>query len=171
MTRRARRPLLLLLTWAVAPLSALAACSSASSVAPAIARVTIPSAARTVTLSLKYGNYRARKPPAPVTVTSPAKVRKVAGLVADQPPGPTGTTACPADDGAGLDLVFRADPGGLVLATAGVGLSGCEFTDLSVGGKLYGVGKYGAGHSTATSILQAAGLAWKLPPAEPPLPG
>ncbi|HEY1821764.1 MAG TPA: hypothetical protein VGG83_17725 [Trebonia sp.] len=166
-----RRPLLLLLTGAVAPLFTLAACSSASSTAPPAARVTIPPAARTVTLSLKYGNYRARKPPAPVTVTSPAKVRKVAELVADQPPGPTGTTSCPADDGAALDLVFRADPGGPVLATASVSLSGCEFTGLKVGGKLYGLGKYGAGPSTATRVLQAAGLAWKVPPMEPPLPG
>ena len=108
MTRNARRPLLLLLTGAVAPAFVLTACASASSTAPpappapavpaaapsesssgpsADAHGAIPAAAQTVTLSLNYGgNAGGRKPPAPVTVTSSAKVSEVAGLVAGQPP-------------------------------------------------------------------------------------
>jgi hypothetical protein len=164
MTRNARRPLLLL-TGAVASVFGLTACASASSTAPAVARVAIPAAARTVTLSLNYGgNAGDRKPPAPVTVTSSAKVSQVAALVADQPPGSTGPTSCPADDLAALDLAFRADPGGPALATAVLGLSGCETTGLTVGGKDHGLGKTGSARPLAARVLQAAGVAWKLPP-------
>lgn len=164
MTRNARRPLLLLAA-AVVPALGLAACASASSTAPAVAHVVIPAAAHTVTLSLNYGgNADGRKPPAPVTVTSSAKVREVAALVADQPPAPPGPTSCPAEDGRALNLVFRADPGGPALATAVLSLNGCEFTDLTVSGKNHGLGEYGSGRSMATRVLQTAGVAWKLPP-------
>ena len=164
MTRNARRPLLLF-AGAVALVFGLAACASASSTAPAVARVVIPAAAQTVTLSLNYGGTAGdRKPPAPVTVTSSAKVREVAALVADQPPAPPGPTSCPAEDGRALNLVFRADPGGPALATAVLSLNGCEFTDLTVSGKDHGLGEYGSGRSMATRVLQTAGVAWKLPP-------
>ena len=165
MTRNARRPLLLL-TGAVAPVFVLTACASASSTAPANARVAIPAAAQTVTLSLNYGgNADGRKPPAPVTVTSSAKVSEVAGLVAGQPPRqPSGVISCPASDGKALTLVFRADPGDPALATAILGLDGCEFTDLTVSAKYHSLGDYGSARSMATRVLQVAGVAWKLPP-------
>jgi hypothetical protein len=166
MTRNARRPLLLLLTGAVAPVFALTACASASPAAPADTHVAIPAAAQTVTLSLNYGgNADGRKPPAPVTVTSSAKVSEVAGLVAGQPPQqPPGVISCPASDGKALTLVFRADPGGPALATAVLGLDGCEFTDLTVSAKDRTLGEYGSARSMATRVLQVAGVAWKLPP-------
>jgi hypothetical protein len=164
MTRGVRRPLLLL-AGAVAPVFALTACASASSTAPTATHVAIPAAAQTVTLSLNYGgNADGRKPPAPVTVTSPAKVREIAGLVAGQPPEPPGEIACPASDNKALKLVFHADPGGPALATAVLSLNGCEFTELTVGAKDYGLGKYASGRPMAARVLQAAGVPWKLPP-------
>ena len=164
MTGNARRPLLLL-TGVVAPVFALTACASASSAAPADAHVAIPAAAQTVTLSLNYGgNADGRKPPAPVTVTGSAKVSEVARLVAGQPPLPPGMISCPASDGKALTLVFRADPGGPALATAVLGLDGCEFTALTVSAKDHTLGKYGSARSMATRVLQVAGVAWTLPP-------
>lgn len=136
MTRSAQRPLLL--AGAVALVFALATCASASSTARAVAaaHVVIPAAAKTVTLSLNYGgNADGRKPPAPVTVTSSAKVSEVAGLVAGQPPTPSGVYDCPDSDGRALKLVFRTGPGGPALATAVLGLNGCELTELTVGAK------------------------------------
>jgi hypothetical protein len=169
MSRNARRPLLLLAA-AVATVLGLTACASASSTA-VVTHVMIPAAARTVTLSLNYGgNADGRKPPAPVTVTSSARVSEVAGLVAGQPPAPPGPIACPADDGKALKLVFRADPSGPALATAVLGLSGCEFTGLAVSGKDHGLGEYASGRSMAARVLQAAGVAWKLPPIQWPAP-
>ena len=133
--------------------------------APADTHGAIPAAAQTVTLSLDYGlNANGRKAPAPGTVTSPAKVREVAGLVAGQPPAPPGPTSCPADDGAALKIVFRSGPGGPALATAVLELSGCEFTDLTVSGKSYGLGTYASGRSMAARVLHAAGVTWKIPP-------
>jgi hypothetical protein len=172
MTRTARRPLLLL-AGAVAPVFGLAACASAPSTAPSTAppvpRVAIPAAARLVTLSLSVGwNADGRKPPAPVTVSDPAKVREAARLVAGQPPVPPGPNSCPAGDGAALRLVFRADPGGPALATVVVGLSGCETTDLTVSGQDQGLGKYASGRSMAARVLQSADVAWKLPPMQWP---
>ena len=177
MTRNARRPLLLLLTGAVVSAFVLTACASASSTAPAAAsgsssrpsvdaHVAIPASAQTVTLSLNYGgNADGRQPPAPVTVTSSAKVSEVAGLVGSQPPQqPSGMINCPASDGKALTLVFRAEPGGPALATAILGLDGCEFTDLTVSAKDRTLGKYGSARSMATRVLQVAGVAWKLPP-------
>ena len=164
MTRNARRPLLLL-TGAVAPVFVLTACASASSTTQTDAHVAIPAAAQTVTLSLNYGgNADGRKPPAPVMVTSSAKVSEVAGLVAGQPPQPPGIINCPASDGKALTLVFRADPSGPALATAVLGLDGCAFTDLTVSAKDHTLGEYGSARSMATRVLQVAGVAWTLPP-------
>jgi hypothetical protein len=128
------------------------------------AHVSIP-AAQTVTFSLDYGgNADGRKPPAPVTVTGSAKVSKVAGLVAGQPSAPSGMIACPVIEGKALKLVFRADPGGPVVATAVLSLDGCEFTGLTVGAKDHALGKEGSARSLATRVLKVADVAWKLPP-------
>jgi hypothetical protein len=123
MTRNARRPLLLLLTAAVAPAVLLTACASASPTAPA---------APSGSLS---------RPSADAHVVIPA---------------------VPASDGKALTLVFRAEPGGPALATAILGLDGCEFTDLTVSDRT--LGKYGSARSMASRVLQVAGVAWKLPP-------
>jgi hypothetical protein len=125
MTRNARRPLLLLLTAAVAPAVLLTACASASPTAPA---------APSGSLS---------RPSADAHVVIPA---------------------VPASDGKALTLVFRAEPGGPALATAILGLDGCEFTDLTVSAKDRTLGKYGSARSMASRVLQVAGVAWKLPP-------
>jgi hypothetical protein len=64
--------------------------------------------------------------------------------------------------------VFRAGPGGPALATAVLGLSGCEYTGLTMSGKAYGLGKYASGRSTAARVLQAAGVGWTIPPMQWP---
>ena len=66
--------------------------------------------------------------------------------------------SCPASDGKALTLVFRADPGGPALATAILGLDGCEFTDLTVGAKDRTLGKYGSARSMAIGCSRS--LAW-----------
>lgn len=154
---------------------ALAACSGAPPARP-VARTSpqptpagadpvIPGAARQVTLSVNYGaNAHGRKPPAPVTVTDPAKVSAIAGLVAGQPPWPPGTYSCPMADGMAIDLAFRARPGGPALATAVLDLNGCGGTDLTVGGKDYGLGHPDSARPLAAKVLTAAGVPWKLPP-------
>jgi hypothetical protein len=165
----------LLLAGAVVPALALVACSSAPPAGPgtetpprpALARTVavIPAAATQVTLSMNYGwNANGRKPPAPATVTSPAKVREVAGLVTRQPPWPPGTYNCANDDGMALDLTFRAHPAGPALATAVLKRNGCGATDLTIGGKDYVLGHPDSARSLATKVLKAVGLPWTFPP-------
>lgn len=174
MTDSVRRSVPLLLAVAAAAL-ALAACSGAPPAVP-VARTSpqpapsgadpvIPGAARQVTLSMNYGaNAHGRKPPAPATVTDPAKVSAIAGLVAGQPPWPPGNYSCPMADGMAIDLAFRARPGGPALATAVLDLNGCGGTDLTVGGKDYSLGHPDSARPLAAKVLKAAGVPWKLPP-------
>ena len=175
MTSDVRRSVSLLLAMTVAPALTLTACASAApagpaartspraALAPAVAM--IPGAARQVTLSMNYGtNANGRKPPSPVTVTDPAKVSAIAGLVAGQPPWPPGTYSCPMADGMAIDLAFRARPGGPALATAVLDLNGCGGTDLTVGGKDYDLGHPDSARPLAAKVLKAAGAPWKLPP-------
>jgi hypothetical protein len=176
----------LLLAGAVAPALALMACASASAPpagpvspasptsprpAPAAAAGMIPGAARQVTLSMNYGsNADGRKPPAPVTVTSSARVGEVAGLVAGQPPWPPGAYSCPMSDGMALVATFRAATGGPALATAVLALNGCGGTDLTVGAKDHSLGRPDSARPLAARVLKAAGVPWKLPPSYwPPL--
>jgi hypothetical protein len=172
----------LLLAGAVVPALTLMACASAPRAAPvtsaspifpaspaspalAAAAAVIPGAARQVTLSLNYGsNAHGRKPPAPVTVTSSARVGEVAGLVAGQPPWPPGAYSCPMSDGMALIATFRAAPGGPALATAVLALNGCGGTDLTVGARDYSLGRADSARPLAAQVLKAAGVPWTLPP-------
>ena len=175
MTDSVRRSVPLLLAAVVAPALAVTACTSAAPARP-VARMSpqpvvasadpvIPGAARQVTLGMNYGaNAHGRKPPAPVTVTDPAKVSAIAGLVADQPPWPPGTYSCPMADGMAIDIAFRARPDGPALATAVLDLNGCGGTGLTVGGKDYGLGHPDSARPLAAKVLKAAGVPWKLPP-------
>lgn len=139
--------------------------AQAAWVPPKSADAVVPSAATVVTLSMNYGlNANGRKPPAPVTITDPATAGKVAALIDHVPPSPGGTHGCPADDGKTLDLAFRARPGGPVLATAVLQLSGCEQVDLTVSKQDYGLGHPGGARSIATQVLKVADIPWTLPP-------
>ena len=177
MTHDLRQALPLLLTGTVAPVLALTGCASAPSVpgpqtvhtspqlALAAAVGVIPAAARLVTLSMNYGmNVDGRKPPAPVTITDSAKVSDLAALVGDQPPFPPGRYSCPFGDDTTLDLTFRANPGGPVLATADLQLNGCGTTDLTVSGEDYVLGDPDSARPLADEVLKDAGVSWTLPP-------
>jgi hypothetical protein len=125
----------------------------------------VPAAARVVTLSMNYGgNADGRTPPEPVTITDPVTVGKVAALVDHVPPLPAGTYSCPFADGMAFDLAFRARAGGPVLATAGLQLNGCEWTNLTVGKQDYSLGNPGGARPLATQVLKVTGVPWKLPP-------
>jgi hypothetical protein len=167
----------LLLAGVVAPALALTACASAlpagpgaqASPRPALAGTTpvTSSAARQVTLSVSDGwDANGRKPPAPAIVTGSVTASELAGLVTRQPPWPPGTYNCPDDEGSALTLTFRVHPGGPALATAVLALSGCEATELTVGGKDYSLGGPDSARQLAARVLEVAGVPWKLPPAQ-----
>jgi hypothetical protein len=124
----------------------------------------LPSAARVVTFSQGLGlNADGKQPPAPATVTDPAKVSQIAALIDAQPLFPPGPYSCPADDGQFLRLTFRARTGGPVLAVATLATSGCEGILITVGGKQQPELGPAVGRTTASQVLKIAGLRWQLP--------
>lgn len=120
----------------------------------------VPARATAVTIAMDIGmNQGSRKPPAPVTITDPAKVSKLAALINGLPRTTGEIYSCPADFGDSLTLTFRAGPQGPSLAVATVDLSGCEGVALTVGGQPQPALQGGIG----PQVLKTAGLAWTIP--------
>jgi len=122
---------------------------------PAAERV--PAAAESVTISPLPGSLAGGKPPAPVTVTNPGKVRRIASLADALPLFPPGTYNCPADFGQRLRLMFR-DAGGRTLAVMEADLAGCGTVAFTVGGK--SLPTLWHGPSFARQVLAIAGMRW-----------
>jgi hypothetical protein len=123
----------------------------------------IPAGASAVTLALHPDVNVHVKLPSPVTVTDPAKVRRLAALINGLPAFPAGAYSCPFDGGAALVLTFSAGRGGAELAVATVSLEGCEGVGLVAGGKPQpGLGAVDGGRQVAARALKAAGLNWDL---------
>ena len=119
----------------------------------------IPAAAKAVTITEYLGLDSSGKPPAPVTVTAPARVRELAAAVNGLALFPPGTYNCPASRSDGLKLEFSAAPGKAPLAVATDLLSGCLQVGLTIDGKQQPAL---AGLSAAT-VFKIAGLPWKAP--------
>ena len=180
LSRRGPRPAAAaLLVLAGAASLTVAGCAAASSSAPGAASSTgpaasprtaaaggvVPPSATVLTLSLSYGmNSHGRRPPTIVTITNPETTGKVAGLIDRLPPTRSATYNCPVDDAEALDLTFRAQPNGPVLASANLKLNGCQVVALTVGKHDYARGNPGGARSTAAQVLSTAGVPWKLPP-------
>jgi hypothetical protein len=122
----------------------------------------VPSAARMVTITqLPSLNPRARRPPAPVTITSLAAVRRLAALVDSLQLSTIGPAAsCPAVGLGGIRLTFLARPGGPPLAAA-QGPAPCGTVQFSVGGKRQPALQLT--DSFIPQVLKLADLHWKIP--------
>ena len=94
----------------------------------------------------------------PVTVTNPATVTKIAKVVDGLPLMPPGVFSCPADNGQGLRLTFRATKDGPVLAQVTAEMNGCGTVGLTVGGKRMPV--LWGGARMAQQVLKLAGIHW-----------
>jgi hypothetical protein len=122
----------------------------------------VPAAACTVTLALAPGGDVHVRPPAPVTVSGPAKVGQLKAIVDGLPVFPPGRCSCPYDDGAALTLTFGTWQAGPALAVATVRLEGCGGVAFTVNGRPQpGLGAAGGGQRVAAQALKAAGLNWK----------
>lgn len=129
---------------------------------PRPAQEQVPSAARVVTIiQLPSLDPRARRPPAPVTITDLAVVRRLAALVDSLQLSTIGGAApCPAPLGGGIRLTFRARVGGPPLAVA-EGPAACGTVQLSAGGKQQPALQIT--DSFIPQVLKLAGLHWKVP--------
>src|SRR5581483_196182 len=123
----------------------------------------VPGAARAVTISeLASGDPRATRPPVPVTITSPAAVRRLAALADSLPVSPLDNepVSCPASSGVSLQLAFRARTGGPVLALVQTDQA-CGMVGFTVTGRP----RLGLQNNPGVDrqILAIASLPWKLP--------
>src|SRR6266700_3952762 len=127
---------------------------------PAAERV--PTAARVVTITLLPSlDAHARRPPAPVTITGLAVVRRLAALVDSLHLSTIGPGAsCPAPPGGGIRLTFLARAGGLPLAVA-QGPAACGTVQFSVGGKRQPALQLT--DSFLPQVLKLADLNWNVP--------
>jgi hypothetical protein len=122
----------------------------------------VPSAARVVTVTqLPSVGPHARRPPAPVTITGLAVVRRLAALVDNLQLSTIGPDAsCPAPLGGGIKLTFLARAGGPPLAVA-QGPAACGTVQFSAGGKRQPALQLT--NSFIPQVLKLAGLHWKVP--------
>ena len=122
----------------------------------------VPPAARVVTITqLPSLDPRAGRPPAPVTITSPPAVRRIAALVDSLPLSTIGPGAsCPGALGGGIRLTFRAQASGAPLAVA-QGPAPCGTVQFSAGGARQPALQIT--DSFIPHILTLAGLHWKVP--------
>ena len=127
---------------------------------PAAERV--PPATRVVTITrLPSLDPRARRPPAPVTITGLAVVRRIAALVDSLPLSTIGPGAsCPGTIGGGIRLAFYATADGPPLASA-QGPAPCGTVQFSAGGKQQPALQLT--DSFIPQVLKLAGLHWKIP--------
>ena len=94
-------------------------------IGPRSAAEVVPPGAHAVTIAITPGSNVHIKPPAPVTVTAPAKLRRIVALVDSLPLAPPGVWSCPAGSDATFMLTFRTKPGGPALAVAEPIFGGC----------------------------------------------
>ena len=121
----------------------------------------VPSAAHVVTITqLPSLNPHAKPPPAPVTITDPAVVRRLAELVDGLQLSTIGPGAsCPAAFGGGIRLTFLARAGGAPLAVA-QGPAACGTVQFSAGGTRQPALQLT--DSFIPQVLRLAGLHWKV---------
>ena len=122
----------------------------------------VPSAARVVAITqLASLGPHASRPPAPVTITDLAVVRRLAALADSLQLSTIGPAAsCPLALGGGIQLTFLARAGGRPLAVA-QGPGACGTVQFSVGGKPQPALQIT--DSFIPQVLKLADLNWKVP--------
>jgi hypothetical protein len=122
----------------------------------------VPPAARVVTITqLPSPVPHAGRPPAPVTITDPAVVRRLAALADNLQLSTIGPGApCPASLGGGIRLTFLARAGRPPLAVA-QGPAACGTVQFSAGGRRQPALQIT--DSFIPQVLKLAGLHWKVP--------
>jgi hypothetical protein len=108
--------------------------SNVAWIPPRPASEKVPAGATVVTITATPDMNHPKGTPAPVTITDPAKVAKIAAALDGLYLDTSGSHGCPAEAGKSMTLAFRAAPGGPVLATATAVIPSCGSVSFSVGG-------------------------------------
>lgn len=126
---------------------------------PATERV--PSTATVVTVTPDYGTASLARPgAAPVTVTDPTKVARIAAAVNALQLNPPSVRSCPAETGQALRLAFRASTRGPVLATIDAQADGCGIVTFNLGTKAEPA--LADGPSLTHQLLTIIGVHWSI---------
>jgi hypothetical protein len=118
----------------------------------------VPAGVKVVTITASPDMDHPKGTPAPVTVTSPAKVAKIVALLNGLALDTSGAHGCMAEEGNGITLSFRAKAGGPVVATAEEPIPSCGSVGFIIGGvRQPALADWG---SFTTKVIAAAGLHW-----------
>jgi hypothetical protein len=132
--------------------------SNVAWIPPRPASEKVPASVKVVTITASPNMNHPKGTPAPVTVTSPAKVAKIVALLDGLSLETSQIIGCPAEQGEGITLSFRAKAGGPVLATAFEPIPSCGSVGFTIGSvRQQPLADWG---SFTTKVLAAAGVHW-----------
>jgi hypothetical protein len=118
----------------------------------------VPAGVTVVTITASPNMNHPEGTPAPVTVTDPAKVATIVALLDGLSLNTSGVHGCPAEEGKGITLSFRAKPNGPVLAAASEPIPSCGSVTFTIGGvQQPGLADWG---TFASKVLAIAGVHW-----------
>ena len=123
---------------------------------PAAERV--PATAKVVTIVHVPGSEPQPAGDAPVTITDPGTVARIAAVIDGLPVSPPGIRFCPLDDGSGMRLTFRAARSGPALAVVTAQSGGCGTVAVTIGGKP--MPALAGAASMQQQVAKIAGLHW-----------
>ena len=118
----------------------------------------IPAAATVVTIAPVLGSGPIPAADAPVTITDPAKVARIASVVNGLQMFPVGHMMCPMIRGTGMRLTFRAAAAAPALAVVTASSTGCQTVAVTVSGRQYPMLAGALGMEQ--QVMTIAGVRW-----------
>jgi hypothetical protein len=118
----------------------------------------IPATAKVVMIMRVPGSEPQPAGGAPVTITDPGKVARIAAVIDGLPVFPPGMGFCPLADGSGMRLTFRATLSGPALAVVTAQTGGCGAVAVTIGGNP--MPTLGQAASMQQQVTTIAGLHW-----------
>jgi hypothetical protein len=129
---------------------------------------TIPSGARVVTVTPVFGedpNISRHHLDHAFTVTDPAKVSRIAAIINGLAPFPRGELSCAEDNGAAMELTFRASAGGPAVSTVLATYTGCSgISSPDAPAMSFLEDSTSSGQQVQQLVLDIAGIRWPYTP-------
>jgi hypothetical protein len=136
--------------------------------APGATAGTIPSGARVLTVTPTFGqdpNISRHHLDHAFTITDPAQVARIAGIINGLAPFPIGELSCAEGNGAAMQLTFRTSPDGPVVATVLATYTGCpRVWRLGAQNMPYLEDQTSSGQQVQQLVLTIAGVRWPYTP-------
>ena len=138
------------------------------------AAATVPPGATVMTVTPVFGsdpNISRHHLDHVFTITDPAKVAQVAGIINGLASFPIGELSCAEGNGAAMKMTFKSSPGGVTIATVLATYTGCpRVWNLAAQDMPYLVDQTNSGQQVQQLVLSIAGVRWPYTPAVLPPP-